>query len=178
MNEQRSATSLSALKSIVVTAAIIENAAGDILIAQRPLHHKIAGGLWEFPGGKLEAGETPENCLIREIREELGVDIVIAASAASVIAHEDGLGDSDVPFGAYGIYSHVYRTGTDGSELKSPVEVQLVVYRAKLASGSRDLKPHEFKLNDVAAVKWVSSGVKPDEDFAPADIAIVEDVWR
>lgn len=142
----------------MVTAAIIENAAGEILIAQRPLHHKIAGGLWEFPGGKLEVGETPEQCLIREIREELGVEIDIIASA--------------------GVYSHVYQTGTDGSELCPSVEVKLVVFRAKLATASRDLELQEFKLNDVAAIKWVSPNLKPAEKFAPADIPIVEDIWR
>ncbi len=47
---------------------------GRVLIAQRPAH-KPLGGLWEFPGGKVEAGETPEGALARELKEELDVTI-------------------------------------------------------------------------------------------------------
>lgn len=47
---------------------------GQLLIAQRPMGVHL-GGLWEFPGGKIDAGETPEAALIREAREELGVEL-------------------------------------------------------------------------------------------------------
>jgi len=47
---------------------------GRVLLAQRP-QHKQLGGLWEFPGGKLEAGEAPEVALVRELKEELGVTV-------------------------------------------------------------------------------------------------------
>ena len=56
-----------------VVAALIEKE-GRILICQRPAH-KARGLKWEFPGGKIEPGETPESALIRECREELGVTI-------------------------------------------------------------------------------------------------------
>jgi A/G-specific adenine glycosylase len=59
-----------------VTAAVIERADGHMLIAQRPLDGML-GGLWEFPGGKREPGETLADCLRREIREELGIDISV-----------------------------------------------------------------------------------------------------
>ena len=59
--------------SIEVSAALIFRA-GKLLITQRHAHSHL-GGLWEFPGGKREAGETFEQCLVREIREELGVEI-------------------------------------------------------------------------------------------------------
>jgi 8-oxo-dGTP diphosphatase len=62
----------------VVAAAVID-AAGRVLIAQRPPGTHLAGG-WEFPGGKLEAGEEREAGLARELREELGIAIAIAAA--------------------------------------------------------------------------------------------------
>lgn len=52
--------------------AIIRGIDGQILISKRPLH-KLKGGYWEFPGGKLELGEEPKEALIRELQEELGI---------------------------------------------------------------------------------------------------------
>jgi mutator protein MutT len=49
---------------------------GRVLITQRPAQGHLAG-LWEFPGGKLEAGETPAQCLIRELREELDIEVEV-----------------------------------------------------------------------------------------------------
>ncbi|WP_409525300.1 Nudix family hydrolase [Nitrincola sp. MINF-07-Sa-05] len=59
---------------IHVVAAVIVDAAGQILIARRP-ESKHQGGLWEFPGGKVEVGETPLDALQRELHEELGIDV-------------------------------------------------------------------------------------------------------
>jgi len=56
---------------------------GRLLIAQRPAEG-LLGGLWEFPGGKVEPGETLEDCLRREIREELAVEIAVGAPVATV----------------------------------------------------------------------------------------------
>lgn len=61
---------------ICVTAAILINA-NRVLIAQRGLNDQLAGK-WEFPRGKIEHAETPEQCLIREMKEEFGVDVTIA----------------------------------------------------------------------------------------------------
>lgn len=58
---------------LVATAALID-AQGRVLIAQRPAH-KALGGLWEFPGGKVEPGESPEAALVRELREELDLTV-------------------------------------------------------------------------------------------------------
>jgi len=58
---------------VLVAACALVDADGRVLVAQRP-EGKAMAGLWEFPGGKLHAGETPERCLIRELREELGID--------------------------------------------------------------------------------------------------------
>ncbi len=63
--------------AILVTAAVIERG-GLVLIARRAQSDHGAGG-WEFPGGKVEAGETPEACLARELREELGITVSVGA---------------------------------------------------------------------------------------------------
>ena len=61
---------------VPVVCAVLEDTAGRILIAQRPAH-KHLGLLWEFPGGKVEPGETPAAALHRELTEELGCTVTI-----------------------------------------------------------------------------------------------------
>lgn len=61
------------MKTVLVSAAALIDIDGRVLLAQRPAGKSMAG-LWEFPGGKVEPGETPENALIRELHEELGID--------------------------------------------------------------------------------------------------------
>ncbi len=60
------------MKTILVAAMALTDADGRILLAQRPPGKSMAG-LWEFPGGKVEANETPETAIAREMREELGI---------------------------------------------------------------------------------------------------------
>lgn len=60
-------------KVVLVSAVALIDADGRVLLAQRPPGKPMAG-LWEFPGGKVEPGESPEAALIRELREELGID--------------------------------------------------------------------------------------------------------
>lgn len=71
---------------ITVTAAVIQRG-GQVLIARRP-SKGLLGGMWEFPGGKLEPAETLEACLVREIKEEMGVKILVKAE--------------------FGVYQHAY----------------------------------------------------------------------
>ncbi len=62
------------MKTVLVSAVALFDADGRVLLAQRPPGKSMAG-TWEFPGGKVEVGETPEAALHREITEELGIDI-------------------------------------------------------------------------------------------------------
>tara|TARA_X000000950_G_scaffold64789_1_gene79469 strand:+ start:563 stop:976 length:414 start_codon:yes stop_codon:yes gene_type:complete len=61
------------LPTVLVSAVALIDRDGRVLLAQRPAGKRMAG-LWEFPGGKIETGETPEAALIRELGEELGID--------------------------------------------------------------------------------------------------------
>lgn len=65
----------------VCAAAIIENE--KVLLTRRAPSKKMGGG-WEFPGGKIEDGETPEECVVREIKEELAIDVEIRSFCTSI----------------------------------------------------------------------------------------------
>jgi len=94
-----------------VVAAVIEKD-GKVLVARRK-PGLVAGGLWEFPGGKLETGETPERCLERELEEELGV----SARAGDLLC--------SVPFAS------------------TLTAFELLVYRTELLSDSFKLTDHD-----------------------------------
>lgn len=72
-------------KMLLVAACALIDADGRVLIAQRPEGKQMAG-LWEFPGGKVEPGETPEETVVREIAEELGVETKVACLAPLTFA--------------------------------------------------------------------------------------------
>lgn len=99
------------MEIIDVTAAIIENN-GRFLIAKRK-KGKHLGGKWEFPGGKVEHGETPEACLLRELEEELGIVVEVGN------------------FVAEGIFGYEDR------------KIRLLGYSAKYVSGEFQLNAHE-----------------------------------
>lgn len=82
-----------------VTAAIIVKD-GAVLIAQRGYQDRMAG-LWEFPGGKVEAGETPEQCLKRELGEELSMDATIGSFLGSSTYHYDHISIELMAYRAY-----------------------------------------------------------------------------
>jgi 8-oxo-dGTP diphosphatase len=96
---------------ITVTAAVLEKG-GKILIARRKRGHRLADK-WEFPGGKLEEGETPEECLRREMMEEFGVDVAVGEFV--------------------GRSHHVYPHG----------EIDLLAYRVTHLGGNYQLHDHE-----------------------------------
>ena len=70
---------------LLVAACALVDADGRVLLAQRPEGKQLAG-LWEFPGGKVEPGETPEQCIIRELHEEIGIETDIPCLAPLTFA--------------------------------------------------------------------------------------------
>jgi 8-oxo-dGTP diphosphatase len=73
------------MRTVLVAAVALVDADGRVLLAQRPAG-KSMPGLWEFPGGKVEVGEAPEAALIRELKEELGIDVSLACLAPFTFA--------------------------------------------------------------------------------------------
>jgi 8-oxo-dGTP diphosphatase len=73
------------LRIVLVAACALIDAEGRVLLAQRPAGKPMAG-LWEFPGGKVHDGETPEAALIRELKEELAIDVAASCLAPFTFA--------------------------------------------------------------------------------------------
>jgi len=118
---------------IEVAAAIIENEHGQILIAKRR-KGKAQGGLWEFPGGKIENNETVEECLKRELLEELNIHIQ--------------------PYKSFGVNDHCY-----GS-----THIRLYAYKATFVSGEIKLVDHDeyrwIHVNDLGDYRFADADVK------------------
>ena len=98
--------------AIPVVAAVLEDGHGRVLVAQRPAHKHLALK-WEFPGGKVDAGEMPESALARELREELGIAIEIVRALPR--------------------FTHDYGT----------VVIDMLPFICRLAPGSAAPHPHE-----------------------------------
>jgi 8-oxo-dGTP diphosphatase len=73
------------MRLLLVVAAALIDADGRVLLTQRPEGKQLAG-LWEFPGGKLDSGERPETALIRELKEELSIDVTESCLAPLTFA--------------------------------------------------------------------------------------------
>lgn len=80
-----SESSVPARPILLVVAAALVDPDNRVLIAERPEGKSLAG-LWEFPGGKVSAGETPEEALVRELREELGIEVCLTCLAPFTFA--------------------------------------------------------------------------------------------
>ena len=72
---------------LMVVAAALIRSDGTVLVQLRPAGKQLAG-LWEFPGGKIEMGESPEAALVRELREELGIEVAVEALSPVTFASE------------------------------------------------------------------------------------------
>jgi 8-oxo-dGTP diphosphatase len=137
------------MRLVLVSAVALVDIDGRVLLAQRP-DGKAMAGLWEFPGGKVEAGETPEAALIRELREELGID-----TAASCLA-------------PLSFVSHAYdqQAGTTAFHLL------MMLYVCRRWHG----RPQPL---EGGALKWARPGQLRDYPMPPADkplIAALQDL--
>ena len=134
----------------VVAAALIDPGGTQVLIQRRAerAHH---GGLWEFPGGKIESGEGPEAALVRELHEELGI-VVDPAALAPVSFASDGAGDR--------------RDGT-GSVLTHII----LLYACRSWSG-------EAAGLDGAATRWVAAAELGAQAMPPLDIPLAAALVR
>ena len=125
--------------TVVVGAAILRN--GRVLAARRVAKTEVAGG-WEFPGGKVEPGETPEEAVVREVREELGCDVAVT-----------GMLPGEVPIKA----GYVLR-------------VALARLVSRLVSGDPGPVPHEHDAirwlapEELYDIRWLDA----DRPFLPA----------
>jgi 8-oxo-dGTP diphosphatase len=91
-------TKLAGTDMLLVSAVALIDRDGRVLLAQRP-EGKAMAGLWEFPGGKIEPGETPETALIRELDEELGINTAASCLAPlSFTSHSYGASDNRAAF--------------------------------------------------------------------------------
>ncbi|THF84588.1 (deoxy)nucleoside triphosphate pyrophosphohydrolase [Cohnella fermenti] len=117
---------------LAVAAAIIEDGEGRVLVARRK-EGKSQAGLWEFPGGKLEPGESPADCLVRELKEEMGIDIA--------------------PYEPFGENEHEY-----GS-----VAIRLIAWRATWRPGPIRLADHDdyrwARPDELAALAWAPADI-------------------
>lgn len=117
---------------IDVVAAILENQKGQVLIARRKKGKNLAG-YWEFPGGKIEKGETPEQCMIRELNEEMNIQIETG----------DYVGEN----------IHRYNEGA----------VRLLAYKGKISGGAIQLTDHDeyawVELQELKKVKLAPADV-------------------
>lgn len=121
------------MKRVEVVGAVLVNENDEILCALRSQTMSLPG-LWEFPGGKIEAGESPENALKREIKEELGVEITVGEQIADV--------------------THEYST----------VIVRLLTYYAKIIDSSQPLAAEHEKLewlgrHKLGELEWAPADI-------------------
>ena len=150
----------SAEKLVDVTAAVIGGPDGRILVCSRPAGTHMAGK-WEFPGGKIEPGETPEACIRREIREELGMEIAVGP-VLTVMEHDYGVKYVRVTF--FLAVSDDVPSAKDhqGFRWTTPDEIDSVDFLDADRPVSAEIEKKSKKIFDIynkmrqENVKWVS----------------------
>jgi 8-oxo-dGTP diphosphatase len=123
----------------IVGTAIIVNDKNEILIGQRPQGKDLAG-LWEFPGGKQENGETIEECIVRELKEELNVDTVVKEFLLDVV--------KDYKHGEFKL--SVYRV-----EIKDIENLKALVHQDLKWVRVDELNNFEFPVADVDIIDFI-----------------------
>ena len=133
--------------------AIADPKTGDqppILVTQRR-EETVYGGYWEFPGGKVEDGEAIDDCVTREVREEVGIDVEVIHNLETVVHTYE--------HGTVRLHPRVCRR-VDPSQTPTPIEVASVEWRALAEFESlRFLPANESILTALSA--WLASGVSP-----------------
>lgn len=131
--------------TMLVVAAALVDATGRVLVQQRPPGKALAG-LWEFPGGKVEPGETPEDALARELTEELG--ITVAGSALSPLVF------ASAPLDRGHLLLLLYRCDEWAGE---PRALDAVALRWSMPAALRDLAMPPADLPFIAVLETVLS---------------------
>jgi 8-oxo-dGTP diphosphatase len=149
------------MQTVLVAAAVVVEDARVLLTRRKPGTH--LAGAWEFPGGKVEPGEDPRAALVRELGEELGIDV----SVGEIV---------DVTFHRYGGESSAQPGGKDGMDRVDRAQekaVLLLFFEATRA-------PHspEPRAIDVAAVRWASAGELDPALFPAADVSVLRKVEK
>ena len=125
---------------LLVAAVALVDADNRVLIAQRP-EGKSMAGLWEFPGGKVDAGETPEKALIRELREELSIEVCDTCLAPFVFASHT--------YDEFHLLMPLYLCRNWDGEI-TPQENQIVKWVRPLA-----LKDYPMPPADIPLIPWL-----------------------
>ncbi len=140
--------------TIFVTAAALYHPDGTVLLQQRP-EGKPMDGLWEFPGGKVQAGETPEQALVRELREELAIEVMPShLTPLSFVTHPLSPSNGQ----------------PDGKERSSAASADtmllLLLYRCTQWEG--EIRPQESQI-----WQWVALDALASLPMPPADVPLI-----
>ena len=136
-------TNIKDIDMLLVSAVALIDCDGRVLLAKRP-ESKTMAGLWEFPGGKIELGETPETALIRELNEELGINTAASCLAPLTFA------------------SHSY----DASEKRAAFHLLMMLYVCRRWRG----RPQPI---EGGTLKWVRPQQLRDYPMPAADIPLI-----